>query len=574
VAGIVAALLAATLLLQWVLKPMLLDQIRANLQEELGLVKELAIQRGLPDRGIQRTDVLADRIGRALSRRVTFIAVDGRVLGDSNVSLERLPHVENHRGRPEVEEALRRGVGWHIRRSATIGAEFLYVASVLGDTEAPRLILRLAVPLQRVEGLLRRMRELVVLAAVASALLSFGLAYLVSRGISRPVAELTRAAKRLAAGDRTARIGRYPQNELGELARSFDRMADVLQEELEAVERARDRLSAVLEGMAEGVMLLDVEGRIVLWNRALEDLLRLELEPRGRTPAELVRSPELQEAVREILEGEEQRVLEVRTSTRPQRILEVHLGRILGREGGAVAVFHDVTEQRRVEKVRRDFVANVSHELRTPLSAIRAAVETLLEGALMDPKFSHHFVEVIGRHTERLQRLLDDLLDLARIESGHTPPSMEPIRADALMDAAAGTVASLAQSRGVELIREPTEEPLVIRGDRRQLEQALVNLLDNAVKYTDPPGRVVLSIRRRDREVHLEVSDTGVGIPEEHIPRIFERFYRVDKARSRQLGGTGLGLAIVKHIVQAHGGRVEVESTPGKGSTFRVVLPG
>jgi two-component system phosphate regulon sensor histidine kinase PhoR len=192
----------------------------------------------------------------------------------------------------------------------------------------------------------------------------------------------------------------------------------------------------------------------------------------------------------------------------------------------------------------------------------------------MDPKFSHHFVEVIGRHTERLQRLLDDLLDLARIESGHTPPSMEPIRADALMDAAAGTVASLAQSRGVELIREPTEEPLVIRGDRRQLEQALVNLLDNAVKYTDPPGRVVLSIRRRDREVHLEVSDTGVGIPEEHIPRIFERFYRVDKARSRQLGGTGLGLAIVKHIVQAHGGRVEVESTPGKGSTFRVVLPG
>jgi two-component system phosphate regulon sensor histidine kinase PhoR len=446
---------------------------------------------------------------------------------------------------------------------------------LLGSLEEPQLILRMAFPLSDVERILARVRNLILGALLLGVLLAVGTAYLVSRGISRPVKELTRTAQRISSGDLSQRFRRYPTHEIGELGRAFDAMADHLQQEIQAVTEARDRMETILRGMVEGVMLTDRDGRILMINRALRDLLGLEVEPYGRTPSELLRNADLQEAVQRVLDGQAHVSLEIRTLGPSQKVLEVHLARLTGEasHGGAVAVFHDITERERLEKIRRDFVANVSHELRTPLTAIRGSIETILDGAIDNVQYARHFAEVIERHTTRLQRLLDDLLDLAKIESGEAAPRKEEIQATEFADAVLGTVAGLAESKGVEILRDLPRETLRFRGDRRQLEQAVVNLLDNAVKYTDPGGQITLCIRHGENENHLIVSDTGVGIPQEHLPRIFERFYRVDRARSRELGGTGLGLAIVKHITQAHGGRVEVDSFPGQGSTFRIILP-
>jgi two-component system phosphate regulon sensor histidine kinase PhoR len=300
------------------------------------------------------------------------------------------------------------------------------------------------------------------------------------------------------------------------------------------------------------------------------------VDPVGRTPTEILRNADLQEAIQRVLWGEPHLSLEIRTLGIYPKVLEVHVVGLSDKERqtGAVAVFHDVTERKRLEEVRRDFVANLSHELRTPLTAIRGAVEALRGGGVDAPQHAKRFLEIMERHVVRLQGLLDDLLNLARIESREAHPKREEIRGSQLAENVLASVAELASSRGIDLVSELPEQEITIRGDRQQLEQALVNLLDNAIKYTERGGTVTLRMDREGEKVRVLVKDTGIGIAPDHLPRIFERFYRADKARSRELGGTGLGLSIVKHIVQSHGGRVEVESFPGMGSTFRIILPG
>jgi two-component system phosphate regulon sensor histidine kinase PhoR len=571
---VICTLIFVASLLQRSLTDQMVRQRRQALHQQLLLVKEMISQRRDAFDSIAVADVFADKLGKILNNRLTLIAPDGRVLGDSEVPASQVAVLENHANRPEVRDALAKGEGWSLRRSSTLGLDLLYLAEVLtGPDGRPQLILRLAVPLSELEKTVGRARRLIIGASFLGVLLALGVAYLVSRRISRPVEDLTRTARRITTGDLSLRVQRYPTNELGELGRAFDRMADHLQEEIRSLVRARDRLEAVLKGMVEGVMLLDQDGRVLLTNRALWRLLHLTEDAVGRTITEVVRNADLQETVQKVLAGEVHLSTEIQTLGRNPRILEVNVVGITGEELGAVAAFHDITESKRLEQVRRDFVANVSHELRTPLTAIRGSVETLLGGALDNVQYAGHFVVMIQRHVERLQRLLDDLLDLAKIESGETTPRQDRFQSTEFADTVLGTVGELAASRGVELSWELPREPLSLTGDRRQLEQAVVNLLDNAIKYSEPGGKVTLRIDRTDGRVQLAVSDTGIGIASQHLPRIFERFYRVDKGRSRELGGTGLGLAIVKHIVQAHGGNVQVESTPGRGTTFRIALP-
>jgi two-component system phosphate regulon sensor histidine kinase PhoR len=352
-------------------------------------------------------------------------------------------------------------------------------------------------------------------------------------------------------------------------------MADHLQEEIEAVTRARDRLEAILRGMVEGVLVTDADGRVTQANLALREMLSRNTNPLGRKPSEVFRNADLIEAFQTVSTGVHHANLEIRTLGKSPKTLEVELAALPGEgsRSGVVAVFHDITERKHIEEMRRDFVANVSHELRTPLAAIRGAVETLLDGALDDKKFNRKFTEVIERHVHRLEDQVMDLLELARLESGEVPPQYEQVSAKSLADAALGAVRELAASRGVELSGEVPDPAPSLKGDRRHLEQAIINLLDNAVKYTEPGGKVALSVEAVDSEICFTVADNGIGIPPEHQNRIFERFYRVDKDRSREMGGTGLGLAIVKHVVQSHGGRVELESFPGRGTTFRLILP-
>jgi len=557
------------------LREQIIIHLRDSLFHQVAVLGEVVSDRWSEPDPLDDSDGLAQFLGRTMGVRVTLITPDGLVIGDSEVPTEKVAGLENHADRPEIIQTLAEGQGWSVRRSATLQQDYLYVAGLIGPPDRPRLIVRASLSLAESEAVLSRLTRLILWASLLGVILSLGAAFLVAQGISRPIKDLTRTVLNISSGDLTQRMHLYPNHEIGDLGRAFDQMADHLQEELEAVTQARDRLETILRRMVEGVLVTDSTGRILMTNLSLRELLGLNHNPLGKRPSEILRNADLIEAFREVSTGSPYLSLEIETLTPVKRTLEVHLAALPG-EGpgtGVVAVFHDVTQRKRVEEMRRDFVANVSHELRTPLAAIRASVETLLDGALEKPRFSRQFTEVIERQVKRIESIVFDLLALARIESGQEESNRENIIWSELVETVLGVVSELAHSRQVVLKSEISPGLKEFHGNKRQVEQALVNLLDNALKYTEAGGEVTLKVYPRDRQVCLAVTDTGVGIAPEHHDRIFERFYRVDKNRSRELGGTGLGLAIVKHIVQAHGGKVEVESFPGRGSTFRLILP-
>ena len=572
---VVCSLTLVAVYLQPSLRDYLITQIRKGLQSDLILMREVVSDRWSTGRTPAETDELADELGRLLGIRVTLIEPGGKVLGDSELSAEELSYVENHKNRPEVVRALRGEKGGSVRHSSTIGVNFIYVADILGTTEKPLLILRLALPLSDVSESLAHVRNLMAWVFVSGVFLSLITAFLVAYQISRPVRALADISRRMAQGDFSQRIRRYDQHEIGDLGRDFDLMAESIQEKVRTITHARNRLESILRGMVEAVLVTDAAGRIIMVNHALVNLLHLKDDPIGRKPSEIFRNAELIDAIREVRKGEPVRTLEVHTWDQNPRYLDVVVSALPEEteETGVVAVFHDVTERRSIEIMRREFVANVSHELRTPLASIRGSVETLLDGALDNPKYARKFTEVINRQVKRLENIVVDLLDLARLESDQQEPEIHPIKLGEMARSCQAALSELASRKGVALeLHLPEPEP-VLHGDRRKLEQAVINLMDNAVKYTPAGGSVSLAVREDEDSVQLVVKDTGLGIPAEHLPRLFERFYRVDKSRSRELGGTGLGLAIVKHVAQVHNGRVEVESTPGRGSEFRVIIP-
>ena len=553
----------------------LVSRVKQSLNHELILLADIVGKRYHADESLAQSDLLAKGLGKILpNTRVTLIAPDGKVLGDSQVPASQVASLENHKARPEVIESLKHGQGMSIRYSSTLDTDLFYAARLIDGSDGPRLIIRAALPLSDVEKLLAQTRTRILWAVLLGIALSVVAAYLVSRTISRPVKELTETAGAIASGDASRRFFHYPSNEIGELGRAFDRMADKLQSQIEDVTKGRDRLEAVLRGMVEGVLLIDQTGRVLLANEALRGLLEIT-DPVGRHVSEAIRNPELLQALKEAREGELHISREITTQTLPARFLEIEVVRLPGQDSRVevVAVLHDITQRKHAEQMRKDFVANVSHELRTPLTAIRGSAETLADGAAQNPKHAQHFLEMIIRQTTRLEQLASDLLDLAHLESGRKQPEMEEVDAVELGKNVLSAVSELASSRGVELKRDLPAKPVMFSGDRRQLEQALSNLLDNALKYTPQGGHVTLYVKDAGEEIHFLVRDTGIGIAKEHLPRIFERFYRVDRNRSREMGGTGLGLAIVKHVAQSHKGRVEVNSKPGEGSVFCLMLP-
>jgi two-component system phosphate regulon sensor histidine kinase PhoR len=572
---VLCTLIFVAAILQGSLRDQLVQNIQADLSKELNLVEEVIKDRWQPGSSLSVYDKLAEQIGRGLKLRMTLIRPDGVVIGDSHVNPEELRRLENHSGRPEVMEAIKSGQGSSIRRSTTVGADLLYMAKVLKLSDRPPLVVRLAVPLSDVDKTLAHTRRLILGAVLLGLVLSFGVAYLVARGISKPVKELTKTAASIASGDLSRRLTRYPSHEVGDLGRAFDSMADSLQQQIEAVTRARDQLEAVLKGMVEGVLLMDQNDQVLLANRALRNMLGLASDPSGQAASDIIRNADLLAAIAQAREGRPLVTGQMRTLGPPNRYLEVSVVNLAQNKVGAgrVVVLHDITERKRTEEVRRDFVANVSHELRTPLAAIRGSVETLLDGALDSPEDARRFTEMIARHVVRLQRIVQDLLDLAALENGSLSTQFEEVNAGAFCETLVGMVEDMAHMRNVELLCKLPDGEVSFRADRRRLEQAVLNLLDNAIKYTDPGGEVTLSVDKEPGQVAITVSDTGLGISAEHLPRIFERFYRVDKNRSRELGGTGLGLSIVKHLAQTQGGEVEVRSQPGKGSDFRLILP-
>jgi len=569
--GIVAALIAGV-----VLNRALRHEIVERTADQLLAQSRVAVDILSGVDGLEgRADELADRLGHDFAARVTIVAADGRLLGDSELDADGLRRAENHAGRPEVIAAMGGRTGRAIRRSATLGQEMLYLAVPLDARMPPRAVVRLAVPLTAVARAQGRVLPLIIMTSLLSVLVAGGAGWLAARMPARRLQDMTRAAGEIAAGRMGARARPGGDDEVAELARSLNRMADQLEDRLTLLERERHQLRAMLDGMVEGVLLLDGDGRILIANQAFGRIFGAAEPVAGRRPLEAARVPSLQDAVEAALASLEPVAREITLAGDPGRIIRASLAAL--REGGgtvgAVAVFHDVTELKMLEQVRREFVANVSHELRTPLTAIKGYTETLLGGGLDDRERAAQFVEVIARHAERLRALIEDLLDLAAVEQREARLSIAPVMVAEIAAQAEAILRPMAEARDLALgIDIPTDLPRVL-ADRDRLAQVLINLLDNAVKFTPPGGRVEVSARAAGDTVTVAVRDTGVGIPPGEIGRIFERFYRVDRSRDRREGGTGLGLAIAKHLVLAMNGTIEVDSVPNAGATFRVTLP-
>lgn len=529
---------------------------------------------------------LAREIGRQAHARVTVIRPDGTVMADSDTRDEALGQLENHASRPEIVQALKIGRGTDIRFSQTTGRRMFYLARAI---DAPptfgTVVIRLSLPLTVLEERIRHLQQALGLALGVAFALSVAVSILIARGLTRPLSDMAAVARQLAAGGLDQRIRTASRDEVGILADTLNQMADQLEAKIREVSDDRAQLLAILSSMVEGIMVLDPRGRVLQVNPAFERMFAVRADQaKGRLYDEVIRHHDLSTLTAQALETHQERSGEIALES-SRRILRVEAGTVArgdhANQACVVLVFYDVTALRRLEQVRKDFVANVSHELRTPLTAIKGYVEALLDGGKDNPQEAVRYLDIILKQSDRLNLLLEDLLQLSQIESGQVAFKHDPVPLNALVERTLALITPLADKKGhtVSVALAPDLPPVL--GDEERLVQVLTNLLDNAVKYTPPNGSLAIATRRVDspsggpaeEAVELTVADTGIGIPEPDRPRVFERFYRVDKARSRELGGTGLGLAIVKHIVEGHGGKVWVEGNQPTGSRFIVRLP-
>jgi two-component system phosphate regulon sensor histidine kinase PhoR len=504
--------------------------------------------------------------------RITVITSDGHVLADSQSDPRTM---ENHADRPEVREALAKGEGHSARRSVTVGRELLYYAIRYDLASGPPVVLRFAVPLATVHETLGAFRRKLWFASVLIMLLAGAASLLVSLGFSERIERLEEFSRRVAEGDFRPLPGDGSGDALEKLGASLNRTAARLDQTIRTLTEERNLSSAILGSMVEGVAVVNGAERLVFANHSFAEILDLHTLPKsGSALVEVVRQTELIEAVRKVLAGEPRVEAEIVTGTLRQHFFAATVAAVRADDtSGAVVVLHDITELRKLERVRRDFVANVSHEFRTPLTAIQGFAETLLAGAMNDPQHRERFLEIIVEHSRRLARLTEDLLMLSKMDADRLELEIRRVSVTQLIESCMETSRHRATEKEIEIFVKPVNGLPDVAGDRRRLAEVLQNLLDNATQYTLARGKIVVSADVRDGEVVFTVADTGIGIPIADQPRIFERFYRVDAARSREAGGTGLGLSIAKHIVEVHGGRIWVESEVGRGSQFHFTVP-
>ena len=557
------------------LKRFYLQKKREQLESHSRYLISILEERQLFERGpgLKRA---CDTAAEHLQNRITLILPSGEVIADS---VEDPALMENHKRRPEIHKAFRGEVGVSTRYSATLGQDMMYVAVPAFQGETLLGVVRASVSVAELEDALAHLLKNILLAGVFVAILAGGISWVISRRISLPLQSLTRGALRYARGDLEHKVYVSGSEEISTLAESLNQMAIQLGERLRTVTQQHDELDAVLSNMVEAVMIVDREERILRCNRAVGQMFGIEIEcVEKRSLIEVIRNAGIQRFVKKTFESREAVADVITLNTgKDQRFLHAH-GTLLWRHSPQSAVsllvFHDITRLKQLENMRRDFVANVSHELKTPITSIEGFIETLQEGAIDEPENARRFLNIIARNAHRLNAIIDDLLTLSKVEQENgkqhillTNASLQEVLESAML-----ACEKRAHEQQVHIELE-CDEGLFAHVNPPLLEQAVVNLVDNAIKYSNPESAVTVSARRQGDELVLQVRDSGCGIPIVHQARIFERFYRVDKARSRKQGGTGLGLAIVKHIANAHNGRATVESTPGKGCTFSIILP-
>ncbi len=517
-------------------------------------------------------EVLARELARRAGGRVTLAGPTGEVLADSELGVDSRPATLDDPRHPEIQAALRGERGERVRPASELGPIALFVAVPVWRGQQVVGVARVARSSAELQAAQRGLRVALAVAVTLVGVVALILSALISGWSSRSLRAVTGIVRKMALGDLDARTATLPPGELAELGAALHHLGRGLHQTVNELQTALDRLEGTLAGMEEGVLVLDGQKRVALVNPSLRELLMLSGDPTGKSPHDVIRHVELEKILDAALrEGPVAREIEL-GELQPRR-LRVRAAPSATEPGGVFAVFTDVTEMRRLETVRRDFVANVSHELRTPVTAIRSAAETLSGALKRDPDAAETFVDIIDRNAERLHGLVEDLLDLSRIESRELRPAFEPVDLGEVFSLVLGLFHEQAAKRNVTLRNALVGHLPAARADRRALENVLTNLVDNAVKYGGADTEVCLDATTDQSQVLISVTDNGSGISAEHLPRIFERFYRVDTGRSRSLGGTGLGLSIVKHLVEAMAGEVSVTSKLGEGTRFQLTLP-
>ena len=528
-----------------------------------------------PPQTAEETTALNQWVAAAASKsgaRISVISADGRVIADSESETQTM---ETHADRPEVRQALQSGEGRAMRQSVSVKRPLLYYAVRRTMANNVPAVLRLALPLEGLGETLGTFRARLWVWSFFIFFLAGAVALLTSRSYTDRIERLREFSRRVAEGDFRPISSDGTGDTLEALGYSLNQTAARLDRTIQTLTEERNLSSAILGSMVEGVAVVNGAERLVFANPGFTSILGLDVPPvSGSALLEVVRQTELIEAVRRVLAGEPRVEAEIATGTLRQHYFAATVASVrAGETSGAVIVLHDITELRKLERIRRDFVANVSHEFRTPLTAIQGFSETLLGGAMNDPQNRERFLGIILEHARRLARLTEDLLRLSQMDADRLELELRSVNVKQLIESCYETASHRAAEKELEVSLDlPTHLPDV-SGDARRLQEVLQNLLDNAIQYTLPGGKIVLSADTKNEEVILTVSDTGIGIPQADQPRIFERFYRVDVARSREAGGTGLGLAIAKHLIEGHGGRIWVESEVGIGSKFHVSVP-
>ena len=545
----------------------MIEESRSNLASQIQLARLLVVN----NKQATPPQQLAATIGTVIKARVTLIAPNGTVVGDSDVRPEQLAQLENHLQRPEVQEAIKSGNGSSLRYSDTLRTSMLYSTLTYGSGKTEGII-RLAMPLEYLTSARNALHGMVGSATAVAILVALLFSYFLSNLTTKPLRDMAEAAARIGHGGGKARIPVVSSDEIGTLATVLNDMSERIEDQVQRLSAEKQQLDTILRSMGEGVMVTAPDGLITMVNPAFRRLFSITGDVTDKKLVEISRNPDLLDAFNTLRSpGVNELVREISIPPNNTTLLThwVPLP-VNGTRQGIVAVFHDISDLKKAESMRRDFVANVSHELRTPVTIIKGYAETLLDGVLKsDPARAIRFVEIIASHSERLTNLINDILTLSSLETKDTLLELNPIEISGTIAKACMLLQERAVEKSIVLINESTNGGLArVMADQGRLEQVVVNLLENAIKYTPTGGSIRLFTEDSGEFIKVSIADTGIGIPFKDLPRIFERFYRVDEARTREQGGTGLGLAIVKHIVQLHGGEVSVTSEPGKGSIF------
>ncbi|ECB9365139.1 cell wall metabolism sensor histidine kinase WalK [Listeria monocytogenes] len=516
-----------------------------------------------------------DPLGEDIDARITVIDSKGDVVADTKKDPEKL---DNHMNRPEVTDILKKGesVGISIRESDSLGYSMLYVAVPVKHQGKTDGVLRISISLESVDAAVAKLwGNLALIFGIALVIIA-AISVFIARKITRPVREIIEVSTDLANHKYDSRIHGKISGELQDLSISVNTLAESLETQMFEIKQNEQRLNAIVQNLVSGVMLINVDKQVIMTNRTMYQILG-ETEITGKPFYEVIKSFALSQLIEATFETKTIQQKEIILYFPREMILDASVSPILGENGeitGIILLLHDITQIRHLENVRSEFVTNVSHELKTPVTALKGFAETLLDGAMYDEVLLKKFLTIIKEESDRLHRLIMDILALSRIEQNPVAENVELVDVDEVIEQSARTIFEMANEKNIRVtIPEKTSASVMIETDRDKLQQIVINLLSNAINYTPVDGKVEVKLIEQEAEVIIEVTDNGIGIPAKDIDRVFERFYRVDKARSRHSGGTGLGLSIVKHLVENCGGRIEVESQEEVGSTFRVTLP-